>query len=118
MAEILDRVEARIADDRVGVKVLGDAAEPTGLSPIDGPAWRLLERTILECYPDVVIAPSLVLATTDSRHYKLLSPNVYRFSCLRLESRDLARIHGIDERIAIADYLDMVRFYVRLIMGG
>jgi carboxypeptidase PM20D1 len=36
----------------------------------------------------------------------------------RLGEADLKRIHGIDERIAIKDYLDLVRYYIRLIRNG
>jgi carboxypeptidase PM20D1 len=33
---------------------------------------------------------------------------------MRGDSRLLARIHGTNERISVADYADMVRFYQQL----
>jgi len=38
----------------------------------------------------------------------------YRFLPVRLSSEDLRRIHGTNERIAVKDYADMVRFYITL----
>lgn len=112
---VIDHTVEVIDDERVVVKVLGSSWEPSSTSPSDGPAWDLLERTIRECYPDVQVVPALVLAATDSRHYGHLSPNVYRFNGIRLGPKDLERIHGNDERISAANYLEMIRFYARLI---
>ncbi len=57
----------------------------------------------------------LALGETDSRHYRDLSDNVYRFTPVVLATRDLKRIHGRDERIAIDAYARMVTFYVQLL---
>ena len=63
---------------------------------------------------DDVIAPGMTLAGTDSKHYAALAPDVYRFAPLRLGAGDARRIHGTDERIGVANYVEMVRFYIQL----
>ena len=118
VAEVVDHARAVIDDPRVEVELRGSAAEPTSVSPIEGEAWRLLVGTIRAVYPDVTVAPALVLATTDSRHYAGLSPNVYRFFGLRLGREDLARIHGTDERIAVRNYLELIAFYLQLLRSA
>jgi|LGOV01.1.fsa_nt_gb carboxypeptidase PM20D1 len=37
---------------------------------------------------------------------------------MRLKSEDLGRIHGIDERIAIANYEEIIRFYTQLLWNS
>jgi len=61
------------------------------------------------------VAPGLVIAATDSRHFGALTDHVYRFAPLRLRPGDPDRIHGIDERIAVDDYAQMIRFYRHLV---
>jgi len=115
LEEVLDHARAVIDDPRVNLEVLEPSWEASAISPTEGAAWEHLAATIRECYPGVQVAPALVLGATDARHYARLSPNVYRFNGLRLGLDDLARVHGVDERIAIRNYLEMIRFYARLI---
>ena len=46
---------------------------------------------------------------------RLPARDIYRFLPLRLKAEDLERIHGIDERIAIKDYANLIGFLARLI---
>jgi carboxypeptidase PM20D1 len=75
----------------------------------------MLHRTIREIFPDVVVAPGLMVAATDSRHYTEITDNIFRFSPVRANSDDLKRFHGTNERLSIEGYADMIRFYRRLI---
>jgi carboxypeptidase PM20D1 len=59
--------------------------------------------------------PFLVLGRTDARHYAQLTKRLYRLSPFRFELGDLKRVHGTDERLAVASLADGVRFYRRLI---
>jgi len=52
---------------------------------------------------------------TDSRHYQKVADGVYRFLPIRMQRRDIDRMHGVDERISIEGYADMIRFYIRLV---
>jgi carboxypeptidase PM20D1 len=78
----------------------------------------VLERSIRQAAPDAVVAPYLVLGGTDARHYHALSQHVYRFIPIRMTSDDLDRVHGTDERIAVADYLAAIRFYRQLLLNA
>lgn len=52
----------------------------------------------------IVVAPHLMTGASDSRHYLDITANgVYRFFplFLNLTAGDVARVHGIDERIKV-----------------
>lgn len=92
-------------------------SEPSPVARTDTTGWRLLERTIREVYPNVLVVPQLVLGATDARHFADLSGSVYRFGPLWIGPDDLARAHGTNERIDATRYVESVGFYVRLLQG-
>lgn len=115
---LLERVRSVVDDDRVEVRVREPVREPSAVSPAEGPAYEAVARAIRSTFPDALVAPGLVPVGTDSRHYEALGAPTYRFRPYRLRPEDLPRIHGVDERIAVADYAAMVRFYVALLRGA
>lgn len=112
---VLAHIKRVVNDSDVDVQVLGEARNPSKVSPHDGPSFGLIERTIREIVPDAIVTPYLVIGGTDARHYGALSDNIYRFSPLILFEDDLKRMHGTNERISKQNYLTVVRFYHRLI---
>ena len=56
-----------------------------------------------------------MLGATDSRHFRGISDQIYRFSPIRAKRDDLARFHGTNERLAVSDLATMIRFYQRII---
>ncbi len=70
-----------------------------------------------QIFPETVVAPGLVIGATDSRHFVNVAENSYRFLPMRLGRKDLKRIHGTDERIAVDNYLEIVRFYIQLLQN-
>jgi len=114
-ASVTAHVRQAIADERIEIKLLNEPFEPSRISSPTAPAFQLVERTVREVFPDAMVAPGLVLAGTDSRHFEGIADQVYRFMPIRFKSEDLARVHGTDERIATTQLADMVRFYHRLI---
>ncbi|HSL84735.1 MAG TPA: M20 family peptidase, partial [Thermoanaerobaculia bacterium] len=116
---VIAHVRRAVNDPRVAVEVYGEfRSEASPAAPTGGPAWELLTGTIARVAPEAAIAPSLVLAGTDARHYTGLSRHVYRFVPFTIGPGDLERVHGIDERLALEDYGRMVRFYRALIEGA
>lgn len=112
---VLEHVRGLVGSEALEVRMKSQGRDPSPVSPTDAPAFGLLHRTIEEIFPDAVVAPGLVLAGTDSRHYAAITPNVYRFAPFRYDADDLKRPHGIDERMSVEGFLDGVRFYVRLV---
>jgi carboxypeptidase PM20D1 len=114
-ASVIEHVRSTIHDDRISIEPFAGNAEPTPVSSTASPSYQLLNRTIREIFPNVVVAPGLMLAGTDSRHYAGIADNIFRFSPVRADADDLKRFHGTNERLSIEGYADMIRFYRRLI---
>ncbi len=84
---------------------------PSPVSDTSAVPYRKL-RSILEAHvPEALVAPFLTIAGTDTKHYTKLTSNIYRFLPVPLGSEDIPRIHGVDERISVADYAAAIRFY-------
>jgi len=104
-----------------GVKVSQQGTHAVDPSPESDPAapeFRLLQRTVSETLPGAVTAPNLLSGGTDTRHYEMLTRNVYRFLPIRMTDEDLSRLHGTNERVRIDDYATAVRFYMRLMRNA
>lgn len=116
---VLAHVRAVVDDDRVKVASLGGFnANPSPLSSDDTRAFTLLRQSIQSIWPDVHVAPSLTIAATDLRHYQEVAQDSYRFSPIILGPEDTVRLHGVNERIPVKDYLDAVRFYSLVLRGA
>jgi carboxypeptidase PM20D1 len=118
VAAVRAHVEEVVADPAISVTVLEPSAEPSPVSPTDSDGWRLVERTVRQAFPDAVVAPYLVTGGTDARHFAGLTPNVYRFAPTRLTLEDLKRVHGTNERLSVANYVELVRFYAQLLRNA
>lgn len=113
---VMEHMTSVIGDSRVIIRRLpGIMSEPSAVSPRESPTFTTLQRTIGQQFPDAIVAPGLVLGATDSRHYQSLSEQVYRFLPLQVHAADIARIHGVNERLAVDHYADAIAFYMRLI---
>jgi len=114
IADVVAHAVAEIGDPAVEVKALpGNQASP--VSDSASASFAALHRTVAQVFPDVLVAPGLMVAATDTKHYVALADDSYRFLALRLGPDDLKRIHGSDERIAVDNYAEIIRFYVQLI---
>ena len=117
IAKVVEHVKNVVDDNRVHIKIGGRfSAEPSTVSRADSESFRTLERAIRGVASDLIVAPYLVIVVTDARYYSEISRSVFRFLPLRLTSRDLERMHGVDERIGVGDYERAVRTYRQLII--
>ncbi|MDO9490323.1 MAG: M20/M25/M40 family metallo-hydrolase, partial [Sphingomonadaceae bacterium] len=111
VASVVARDRAVVDDRRVRVSALAGARDPSLVSPAEGPAFAAVERAAMRVFPDAVVAPGLVIAGTDARHYEPVAKAIYRFLPVRTGPEELKRFHGTDERIAVADYARAIAFY-------
>jgi carboxypeptidase PM20D1 len=118
IAGATEHVRTTIDDPRVKITPLPIRVEPSAVSDIEVASFQLINQTIRQTIPNALVAPALLVAATDSRHYAGLTKNIYRFLPITLRSGDARRYHGIDERIALEDYERCVRFYAQLIRNS
>ena len=78
-------------------------------------AFALIEETIHEFYPEMVVAPGGVFGGTDSRKFEDICPNIYKFSPFFDTSVYGSTMHATNERISIVDLVRGARFLIRLL---
>ena len=112
---VREQVVRIIDDERVEVRFKYPPRESSPVSPIDGPAFGVIQRTIGELFPGSITAPFLTVGGTDCRYYEGVTQGLYRFAPFPFGPGDLKLPHGIDERVAVASLPGAVRFYAQLI---
>lgn len=115
---VIDHVNAVVNDPRVKVKVLGKHTEPSPVSDINSPSFMTVYKTTKQVFPDALVAPYLVIAGTDSKHFAGVAKNLYRLNPHRLGKNDLAMLHGMNEKISLENYGECIKFYMQLIRNS
>ena len=113
-AQAIARLRRTIADGAVDVQVV-DSNDPTPVAPLDHAGFRLLTAVTSSVLPGVVVAPYVMLGASDARFFQRRWPAVYRFTPIRMDAALRATIHGVDERVAVADLEDAVSWYEALL---
>ncbi len=111
---------AEVIDDPDITLDVKQVNNPSRISSKEAEGYILIEKTIREVLPDVLVSPGLMLAGSDSKHYEGVAENSYRFIPMRFGPEDIARVHGTNERILIENYGEIIQFYHRLMqnVGG
>lgn len=118
-ADVIEHVKRTVDDDRIVIEPSGKFInEPAPYSPANTAGFKTIFTTIRETYPEAVVAPTITLSASDSRHFSVVTENIYRFAPLMMTSEDMARVHGLNERTMITDYLRGISFYYRLIKNS
>ncbi len=117
-SDVTEHLRNVISDDRVIISPLEGTKEPAPVSPVDGLGFKTLLKTIRQVYPEAIIAPTMMLVASDSRKYIELTRNIYNFAPIVVTAEDLARTHGLNERIKIEDFNQGINFYYQLIKNG
>ena len=80
-----------------------------------GGGYAIIKAAIASVYPEAVVVPSILMATTDTRHYIDLVDNQYRFQGVALNSGQATSIHGTDEYVDVASYESSILIARKLI---
>ena len=112
---VMERVKKLINDPRIKIEKGRMQSEPSKVSSTNSFGFRQLQSTIAEVYPDALVAPFLVIAGTDAKHFEPIANDIYRFSPMIINANNIKSFHGLNERIAVKDFKQAVRFYHRLI---
>ena len=96
----------------------GVKSEPSVIADTESADFETLHRTIREIFPNVVVSPALAVVTTDSWRYEEITDNTFHFIPTRMTQKDLKRPHGIDERISVGNYVEIIRFFVQQIRNS
>jgi acetylornithine deacetylase/succinyl-diaminopimelate desuccinylase-like protein len=97
--EFLPKLRSIIDDDEIEIEVLLDL--PPSSSPIDTALYRAIESVAAREKASVV--PNVLRGFTDSHYFRAQGITVYGFVPVVLAEEDTRRMHGVDERIPVAE---------------
>jgi carboxypeptidase PM20D1 len=116
---VIDHVRRTINDSRVQIKAANDDFnEASSVSNVNSAGFKLLQRSVRQVFTDTIVAPFLMVASTDTKHYSDICDDIFRFFPMQLTSGDLSRIHGTNERIGITNYGKIIKFYIQIIRNS
>lgn len=106
-------IEDTIKDEAINVTVTG--SEASKVSSTDGWEFKSIQQAARNVYNDAIIAPYLMFAGSDAKHYDSISNNTYRFLPVQITSEDLNRMHGTNEHISKDNFIQAIKFYAEII---
>jgi acetylornithine deacetylase/succinyl-diaminopimelate desuccinylase-like protein len=93
-------LEETIADERVSVEAI-ETSQPTAVSPIEGPFFNAVRRALSKHVPDAILFPLQMPGGSDSRFFRARGIPAYGLGPFLLETSEIQRVHGVDERISV-----------------
>ena len=94
----------------------GRADEPSRVTAIDSDAFRVVAAALADAATEpTAVAPFLLIGATDSRNYGpalAAEASVIRWQPIAATLADVARVHGVGERVTVAAWEGAVRAYV------
>jgi carboxypeptidase PM20D1 len=113
--DVIAAVKDRIDDPQIEVTPGRPWTGNPGVADFGGEGYARIRVALEAAAPDFVVIPGMLMATTDSRHYAKLTPNVYRFHPMTVDVEDATGIHGTNERIPVEGVVRGLGIYRELI---
>lgn len=115
-ADVLAHTRASLGSIPVTLAWNRPPREPSPVSSTASEGWKLVAATaVAVAHKGAPLAPSLVVAGTDSRSMSDISADVYRFQPIELTMAETKMIHGTNEHMTLANLARTTRFYAQLI---
>ena len=87
------------------------------ISNIRSSEYAYLTECIAKQFPDVGIAPYVIMGGTDCRHFHALTENAIRFAPVRMTAAQSASCHAVDENVSLRSLAEGVRF-IKVFLKG
>ncbi len=112
--EVLQHAEDATRGLGVDVEWVQPPYDPSPVSSITSDGYRVIAAAASDG-GRLPVAPGLVNATTDSRHFATLANDVYRFQPLVASLGEIEMIHGTNEHLTLENLQRMTEFYGQVI---
>jgi len=114
---VVSRIGEIVNDPQVGISYDRWQDQPPG-SDSGSEGFGVIGRAVNAVYPEAVVVPSLLMATTDTRHYIDLARNQYRFHGVMIASSQATSIHGTNEFITVESFTRSIEVARRMLELG
>lgn len=102
-----------VADHDITI-TLKSGTNPLPLSTTSSPGFAAVQAAIAKVTPTIPVTAGVISSTADARHMMQLTDAVYYFMPWILHEDDLARIHGVNERLSLTQLEFGMRFFTEL----
>lgn len=113
--QIVEYTKKTIKDHRIAVRLHHDENISYSISSVKSFGYEIINKSVIEIFPDVITAPSLSFIPSDARHYRSICDEIYQFIPIRLSQEYFTDTRHVDERISVEDFENAIRFYIRII---
>jgi len=96
--EFMARVEKQLGDDDLVATFINKGYAL--VSPVFTPEFEVIEAVFHRRFPEAIIAPSVLFATSDSRFFRKKGITSYGVFPVLVSMEDVQMVHGIDEKIS------------------
>ncbi len=114
--EFMASVRESLQDPEIEISILLNG-ERSPATATDSEFYSVLEKTLVSRYPEAVISPFLLSGMSDSRFFRALGVPCYGIIPASLGMADLSSIHGVNEKMAVADVGEGAAFLYDLIVA-
>jgi acetylornithine deacetylase/succinyl-diaminopimelate desuccinylase-like protein len=87
----------------------------TEASPMTGGFMEAMDRCVREEEGQGAVLPVLMTGATDGRYFRRRGIPVYGFAPFQLPRQEMARMHGVDERLSLENLSFGLGFFLRLL---
>ena len=110
LEEVVAHIQSVVGDEfEVTVE---NSSLPAPISDHTTKSFEYIKTTIKKVFPDVGVAPFILNAGTDARHFRNVCKEVYRFGGFRIDDELFKSVHNANERLPVDVFLKSIDFYV------
>jgi carboxypeptidase PM20D1 len=114
---VVERITEIVADPSISIRYDNwDRIAP--VADYRGSGFDTIRAAVAEVYPEALVVPTLLVATTDTRHYIDVADDIYRFHGAMIPMSDTSGIHGTNERIGVESFQRTVEIATHMIRKG
>ena len=119
IADVEKHIRKVVKNKKVNVRFIG-GNEPSNISPIDTDSFKAIDKVCSSIHRNSMTVPFIVMGGTDSRHYQIVTDQIYRFSPFLMKPDYLMLGHGTNERVPVDCFeggLNFFKKYIKTMAG-
>ncbi len=115
-ADVMARAKTAVGGLPVVLSWVKPPREPSKVSSTTSEGWNYVVGAAKPELGNMIVAPYLVVAGTDSRSFQDISDDVYRFMPMHVKLNETKMIHGTNEHMTIANLKRTIDYFARLVI--